>query len=291
MYTNSAYWHNTMRDFKDRKHPLFVGSCGTYRLYTKPKLPTYRPRGRLDFQLLYIASGKTHFFFNGREEIVTAGHMVIYRPKEEQKYYYYGADQPEVYWVHFTGNDVKNILRQYGVADSVHVIYTGTSLEYKRIFTQMIQELQMCRENYEEYLSLLLRQIFIMIRRQSAGRPKPSFSYLEQEMEAAVAYFQEHYNTSFRIENYAASRGMSTSWFIRSFKEFIGSTPMQYILSMRIANAQSLLETTEYNVTEIADIVGYDNPLYFSRLFKKQSGLSPSEFRKKIRQRDGDALR
>ena len=167
MYTNSAYWHNTMRDFKDRKHPLFVGSCGTYRLYTKPKLPTYRPRGRLDFQLLYIASGKTHFFFNGREEIVTAGHMVIYRPKEEQKYYYYGADQPEVYWVHFTGNDVKNILRQYGVADSVHVIYTGTSLEYKRIFTQMIQELQMCRENYEEYLSLLLRQIFIMIRRQS----------------------------------------------------------------------------------------------------------------------------
>lgn len=283
MYMNVAYWHNTLIDFKDKKHPLFVGSCGTYHLFTRPKLPTHRPRGRLDFQLLYVASGKAHFYFNGTEEIVTAGHMVIYRPKEEQRYYYYGIDQPEVYWVHFTGNNVKNILRQYGIADSSHVIYTGTSLEYKKIFTQMIQELQMCRENYEELLVLLLRQIFILIRRYSVNRPKTINSYLESEMERAVKHFHEHYNTAISIEDYAKSRGMSASWFIRSFKEFTGSTPMQYILSIRMMNAQNLLETTEYNVTEIGNIVGYDNPLYFSRLFKKQNGVSPSEFRKKMR--------
>jgi AraC-like DNA-binding protein len=283
MYMNVAYWHNTLIDFKDKKHPLFVGSCGTYHLFTRPKLPTHRPRGRLDFQLLYVASGKAHFYFNGTEEIVTAGHMVIYRPKEEQRYYYYGVDQPEVYWVHFTGNNVKNILRQYGIADSSHVIYTGTSLEYKRIFTQMIQELQMCKENYEELLVLLLRQIFILIRRHSASRPKAINSYLENEMERAAKHFHEHYNTAISIEDYAASRGMSASWFIRSFKEFTGSTPMQYILAIRMMNAQNLLETTEYNVTEIGNIVGYDNPLYFSRLFKKQNGVSPSEFRKKMR--------
>ena len=53
MYTDSAYWHNSLRDFKDKKNPLFVGSCGTYHLFTRPKLPTHRPRGRLDYQLLY----------------------------------------------------------------------------------------------------------------------------------------------------------------------------------------------------------------------------------------------
>ena len=84
-----------------------VCSCGTYHLFTRPKLPTHRPRGRLDWQLLYIASGKAHFYFNGVEEIVTAGNMVIYRPKEEQRYYYYGTDHTEVYWVHFTGGNVK----------------------------------------------------------------------------------------------------------------------------------------------------------------------------------------
>lgn len=55
MYMNSAYLHNSLVDFKDKSSPLVVGSCGTYRLHTRPKLPTYRPRGRLDYQLLYIA--------------------------------------------------------------------------------------------------------------------------------------------------------------------------------------------------------------------------------------------
>lgn len=87
MYTYSAYWQHSRLDFKDKTHPLFVGSCGTYRLYTVKKLPTHRPRGRLDYQLLYIASGKGHFYFNGKETVVSAGNMVIYHPKEEQRYY------------------------------------------------------------------------------------------------------------------------------------------------------------------------------------------------------------
>ena len=71
MYTNNAYLHNTLCDIKDKSKPLIVTSCGTYHLYMRPLLPTWRPRGRLDFQLLYIASGKAHFHFGDKEEIVT----------------------------------------------------------------------------------------------------------------------------------------------------------------------------------------------------------------------------
>ena len=134
MYMDSAYWRNSRVDIMDKKHPLFVTSCGTYQLMTRPRLPTHRPKGRIDFQILYIASGKAHFYFHGKEEIISAGNMVIYRPKEEQRYYYYGTDHTEVYWVHFTGNNVKNILRSHGISDDMHVIHTGTSLEYKQLF-------------------------------------------------------------------------------------------------------------------------------------------------------------
>ena len=56
-----------------------------------------------------------------------------------------------------------------------------------------------------------------------------------------------------------------------------------HIVSIRITNAQMLLEATNYAVNEIARIVGYDNPLYFSRLFHKQKGCSPSEYRKLLK--------
>lgn len=284
MYTNSGYLNNSLVDFKDKSRPLIVGSCGTYRLYTHPKLPTFRPRGRLDFQLLYVASGKTHFYFEeGKDTVVSAGNMVLYRPKEPQKYVYYGSEQAEVYWVHFTGSNVRNILKSYGITNDMRIIPAGTLLEYSRIFKQMIQELQQCRAGYEELLAMLLRQIFIIINRQLTKERTLKSDYLDTEMELALEYFNTNYNKDLNIEDYAASRGMSVSWFIRTFKQYTGTTPMQYIVALRITNAQMLLETTNYNVTEIGNFVGYDNPLYFSRIFKKQKGFSPSEYRKQLK--------
>lgn len=277
MYTNSAFFNNSQISFKDNSKPLIVSSCGTYRLSNITQLPTLRPKGRPDYQLLYVAAGKAHFYFDSKEEIVSAGHMVLYYPKEPQKYVYYGTDKTEVYWVHFTGGKVKEILSNYHIPSDKHVIFSGTSAEYQWLFRQMIQELQMCRPGYEELLTLMLRQIFLLIDRQL--QEKKGNSYIQEEIEKATYYFNENYHKDISIEEYAASRHVSTCWFIRSFKHYTGMTPMQYILSIRIANAQNLLETTGYTISEIAAIVGYDNPLYFSRIFKKQKGLSPKEYR------------
>ena len=101
----------------------------------------------------------------------------------------------------------------------------------------------------------------------------------------ARQYFEEHYNEDISIEQYAASRSMSTSWFTRSFRNATGTSPMQYILQTRIRNAQTLLETTDDSITNIASIVGYDNPMYFSRLFSKAKGVSPTGYRKIYREK------
>ena len=285
MYTNNAYLNNCTLDIKDKSKPLIVTSCGTYHLYTRPKLPTWRPRGRLDFQLLYVATGKAHFHIDGKEEIVTAGHMVLYRPKEPQKYEYYGEDQTEAYWVHFTGSDVTNILRSYGLTKDKKIFYCGSGLEYKNLFRAMIQELQLCKEDYPEMLEMYLREIFIRLHRYFNSVAKVDNSQIAEDIDNAMLYFAEHYNENICIEDYAKEHHMSTSWFIRNFKEFTGSTPMQYILAKRIYNAEILLLNDSYNITEIANIIGYDNPLYFSRIFKKVKGISPSEYRNNIIQK------
>ena len=144
----------------------------------------------------------------------------------------------------------------------------------------MNKELQACRVGFQELLTMYLRQVFLLIQR-SRMEQKPAVStYLQEEMENARRYFNEHYNENINIEEFAISRSMSVSWFLRNFKQVAGMSPMHYILTTRINNAVNLLETTDYNVNEISTIVGYENPMYFSRLFKKQKGVSPTEYRK-----------
>ena len=77
---------------------------------------------------------------------------------------------------------------------------------------------------------------------------------------------------------------MSTSWFGKNFTAVFGMAPKQYIMDLRVRNAQILLETSDGTVNEIARIVGYENPMYFSRLFRKAKGLSPLKYRKVYRE-------
>ena len=178
---------------------------------------------------------------------------------------------------------IKNLIRSYGISDNQKIFYCGSSLEYQNHFRIMIEELQLCRDNYSEMLEMHLRQIFISLHRQLKADSKIENNLLSEEMDKAMLYFNKHYNNDINIEKFASSIHMSTSWFIRNFKQYTGQTPMQYILSIRIVNAENLLENTDYNLTEISRIIGYDNPLYFSRIFKKQKGLSPSEYRKNLK--------
>ena len=283
MFVNSGYLHDSRAPIKDKSRPLIVTSCGTYRLKTVKRLPTWRPKGRLDYQLLYIVSGKGHFYFHGEDRVVYAGRMVLIQPRQEQRYEYFGEDKPEVYWVHFTGSDVKNILRSYNIPMDDPIFYSGASSTYSYLFKEMIHELQNCKTGYEELLAMYLRQIFLLVQRtRQEERPTVS-TYIQEEMEFARRYFNEHYNEPISIQEYAESRNMSVCYFQRNFKQIVKHTPMQYLLTIRVNNAASLLETTDYSMAEIAAIVGYEDPLYFSRLFRKIKGVSPRDYRNLVK--------
>ena len=175
-----------------------------------------------------------------------------------------------------------------------NIICTGLSREYEDFFRKMRDELVACRWGYEEMLSYLFRELLMtMHRRMEENLPRFS-GFTSQEIDYAQDYFTEHYNEEIIIEEYARSRHVSTSWFNKNFKKAVGTTPMSYILSIRMRNAQILLETTDYNISSIASMVGYENAFYFSRLFKKHKGLSPAEYRKASREQykeNGDSPR
>ena len=143
----------------------------------------------------------------------------------------------------------------------------------------MILELQNCDADYQEMLTLLLCHLLIIFHRAMLQEHTLKNEFLDRQMDTAASYFNQNYNHDINIDAYASSLGMSVSWFIRNFKKYTGETPVQFITSLRMTNAQVLLENTTYSINEIARIVGYNNALYFSRIFHKQKGCSPSQYR------------
>ncbi len=286
MYSNTGYLNDADIETEDLVRPLTVLSCGVYRLSHQPAMPTRRPKGRKDYQLIYIFSGKAFFCFedsdfedSAKKEVeVPAGHMVLYRPGESQNYVYYAEDNPEVYWIHFSGWQAGELLDKIGFLKT-HTLFCGISLHYPELFRQMILELQLKRPCFEELLCFYLEQLFTEIRRSQLEFTAEKY-HNQKEMEATVHFFNECFTQTISIEEYARSRHMSISWFIRSFRQYMGMTPMQYITSIRINKAKELLRSTSCSIQEISGLVGYENPLYFSRIFRKQTGLSPSQYRK-----------
>ena len=282
MYINVAYVDEENPNLEDLSVPLRINNCGYYRVHTTPVIETPHPEGRNDYQLLYIAAGKGEFYFKGSKEptIVTKGNMILFRPGEPQVYYYYAVDKTEVYWVHFTGWKVEEYLERYELPHDENVFYTGVSPDYPWIYNQMIRELQLQRVNHEDMISLYMHHIFITINRYIKERRETKNDTIN-DIERAAHYFKDNYNKQISIEQYAEEHLMSVNWFIHSFKSVMKMSPMQYIISLRIAMAKGYLENSTKNIAEISNEVGYENALYFSRLFRKYTGMTPTEYRKK----------
>ena len=291
MYVNSGYLNNSRIPFKETKMDLRILSVGTYQIQSWPKLPTWRPKGRIDWQLIYIAAGEGHFQLDDKEIIVPAGNMVLYQPKQEQRYFFLGKDNSQYWFVHFTGGQVKNILKHYGIPLDVYVLHTGISYEYEDLFKKMRDELIECPLQYEEMLICLFRELMMTINRKMNQKNLKISGFAQAEVSYAKDYFREHYNESINIEEYAASRNMSTSWFNKCFRGVVGISPTKFILHARMRNAQILLETTDETVAKIAHIVGYENPMYFSRVFKNEKGVSPLKYRNVFKKKFLDSVK
>lgn len=105
---------------------------------------------------------------------------------------------------------------------------------------------------------------------------------------AGVQALQAQWNQNRRIEEYAEMCGMGTAYFYRCFHVWSGKTPVEYRNEIRMSNAETLLCHTDQPINQIAQTVGFSDPLYFSRIFTKFFGLSPRKYRAAYQSRQSE---
>jgi len=98
-------------------------------------------------------------------------------------------------------------------------------------------------------------------------------------IDQAVGHIQAHYAEALSVGELAAQYGYSEAHFSRSFRARTGLSPLAFLIQTRLRHAQHALRHTAMRIEEVARLVGYEDALYFSRLFRRRMGTSPREFR------------
>ncbi|MDO5422125.1 MAG: response regulator [Eubacteriales bacterium] len=157
-----------------------------------------------------------------------------------------------------------------------------TSLNEDKIFSQ---EQDLFHAIYQkEHLSEIAQELTAFCENLAESLHDEKDSYCKKQALFALDYIEKNYwDSSISLNSVCNYLAMSTSYFSSIFKAYTGETFIEALTKKRIEKAKSLLEHTTKKSYEIADEVGYSDPHYFSSAFKKMTGMTPTEYAKKVR--------
>lgn len=228
---------------------------------------TIRKNGREDWSLFYCEAGLLYL----DNSVLKAGSVWIYPPKVPQKYTIYSADHTVYRYLHFTGSAIAELLASVGINTSLPIDVKSTviGIIFDRIQDCMAEGSSLSVLKAECQTLNLITQIAT-----GSGR-MPEIHLMKRVTDNMEHNFAEPYDAV----HYADMLNLSVSRFDHLFKQYMGISPYAYYINLRIANARSLLESTSLKIKDIATKCGYQDAMYFTQAFKKETGMTPSDWR------------
>jgi AraC-like DNA-binding protein len=249
---------------EEKSRWLYVTNCGYYRGITEDSR-TVRSVGRSDYHLIYCKSGR---ILTGGE-VLTDGDFRIYAPGEPQDYTYAAGEQTSYLWAHFVGTAVTDILARLELESGIYHFNDRTD-EAEKLWLMLCDVVGARQNNSNDYAaSLMLAALNLITLKKPARLPFSGAAALLEDFTAEV-----------RVPELAKRYRMSTGYFIESFKSVYGATPMNYRAAKQMEQAKILLRDTDLSISAVAEMSAFSDPLYFSRRFRKYTGMSPTEFRR-----------
>lgn len=163
---------------------------------------------------------------------------------------------------------------RYGARD--YILKPIDYEELESLLLQMVQEIQ--AEDNREKIGHLVERAREM-KAGDGGTIAPDVDSNEERLSKVKAYIEEHIQEKITVKDLAELVHINDQYLMRIFKRETGQSILEYITDRRIILASSMLKDTNYSVNFIADCVGCDNYSYFTKLFKKQTGFTPREYR------------
>ncbi|MEN6496359.1 MAG: AraC family transcriptional regulator [Thermoguttaceae bacterium] len=273
---------------RDAQWGIYVTGAGTssvqpfspYPVRTHPRayhLVWEQGRVLPEYQVLYITQGKGEFeSATAGRRAVAAGTVILLFPGEWHRYRPYEETGWDEYWVSYNGDYPERLVRHGFLSPDDPVLGIGLDESLLGLYQGVLDRVRAEPVGYQQLIGSNVLELLAMTL--ALVRSQRSSDRDEALVREAKLLLQQP-NSLVHNVHLARSMHISGAQYRRLFKEHPGLSPYQYYNQMRIHRAKELLRGTSLSVKEIAGQLCFESPYHFSKVFKKASGCSPTEWR------------
>ncbi len=261
------------------KHPftklLYLTAIGYYPAasYHDRK----RAKGSNDYILLYCVDGKGYIEENGSRAELEANSFYILDKNTPHHYGSITKKPWSIYWIHFNGEHAELVYRRYRSNQSDN----SRNIPFDQHRIDLFNKLSaIACEDFND-LSMESHYLYLIHYLTSFTHiTNKANSNIDNAISGVINYMNAHVKQNFEIREFAGLANYSVSRFSELFRGQTGYSPIQYFLQLKIHTACQYLSFSQMNVKQISAELAFNDPYYFSRLFKKQTGKTPLAYRK-----------
>lgn len=238
-----------------------------------------RKTGSAEFILLYCIDGEGTIELDGRLYILKSNTFFII-PKNIPHRYYSSTKNPwTIYWLHFSGTNSRRVYER-SLIEGQHQVHP-IPFEENRIhqFDQIYASLERSFSTRE--MEIMNFRLLEFVTSLIYYKERDPAVYSQDAISNSIAFMKDNLNKKLSVNEFADQQRISLSHYVRTFKHKTGISPNAYFNQLKIQYSCQYLYFTDKSIKEICSKLGIDDQYYFSRLFSKLIGMSPSEYRKK----------
>jgi len=227
--------------------------------------------------LVFTLSGAAYITIDGAHYKLEQG-VILHASAKMKLTIHVIGDEPWNYTVvnYRVANDEQE---QYPLYSQNFVMHTGCNINVNQQLTALVKRY----EQATPYTKLQAKSDFYQLIRHALHAVQQQTTTTKTElMLQAVQYMHESYNKPISVTQISQHIGVERRRFAYLFERYTGMTPNHYLTNFRMKRSRELLRAQHYTVAQVAELVGYHDSFYFSRVFKKYNGVSPSDYRKKL---------
>lgn len=252
-------------------------------------LHSYGPASRPNYIIHYIMDGKGIYRVGEKKYKLSKGQGFLIEPEELT---FYQADQEEPWsylWVGVGGTGAKKFIQDIGLNSQQRIFRCADGEKLNEIVMDMMKHTRSTVSDLY-YLQGKLYELFSVLAADVVIEELMEENKENRYIQEAVTYIRNHYAAGLTVEELAGYLGVNRSYLYTLFKNKLQLSPKEFLTKFRISRAREQLILTEESVENIAVACGYHSTLVFTKNFKQETGMTPTEFRKTSRQAAKDRL-